>query len=69
MSLEVLFGLRLVARGSQRSGRSPIDFPCPPALMQIADLLAIDRPGENRGNDFILFDAVVLVASVMEGVS
>jgi hypothetical protein len=69
MSLEVLFDLRLVARGSQCSGRSPIDFPCPPALIQIADLLAIDRPGENRGNDFKLLDAVLVVASVKEGVS
>ena len=35
-----------------------------PPLIQIADLLAINRLVENCGHDFELLDAVVIVASV-----
>ena len=44
--------------------RADIDLSGPAVLIQSTDLLAIDRRRENRGDNFELLDAIVLVASI-----
>ena len=46
------------------NGSVDIDLSCPAVLIQSTDLLAIDRRRENRGDNFELLDAIVLVASI-----
>src|SRR5262249_27471778 len=47
-----------------RFDRTDIDLPVPPPLVQVADLPAVYRLVQDRGDDSELFGAVVLVAGV-----